>query len=58
MDRTDWYSWRVENWGTKWDCDTNYIDENNGQSLSVGYITAWAPNENFIKFPESSLSIS
>ena len=46
----DWYSWRVANWGTKWDCDTFYVNEHDGDCLEVNYSTAWSPNEGFIKF--------
>jgi|694.fasta_scaffold44857_10 hypothetical protein len=37
----DWYDWRLANWGTKWDftCDA----ELNGDTISTGFDTAWAP---------------
>jgi len=39
----DWYSWNVENWGTKWDAsiiDSERLDEN---TISIQMDTAWAP---------------
>ena len=50
---TDWYNWRVANWGTKWDCDTFNVDEFDGDALGIGYSTAWSPNEGFIKYASS-----
>lgn len=47
---TDWYNWRVENWGTKWDVAESEVDEMDGESLIVHYNTAWAPNSEFIVF--------
>lgn len=42
---TDWYNWRVQNWGTKWDsCNDTYIrygDYNN--ELEIQFQTAWSP---------------
>ena len=46
----DWYNWRVENWGTKWDVSESDVDEMEGKSLNIHYTTAWAPNDGFIKF--------
>ena len=46
----DWYSWRVANWGTKWDVSESDVDEMDGEALMVHYDTAWAPNDSFIKF--------
>jgi hypothetical protein len=41
---TDWYNWRWQNWGTKWDsCDTFYIDNKKDYELKIGFSTAWAP---------------
>jgi len=38
-----WYTWRVENWGTKWDCyDVGGWDDN-----KITYFTAWSPATNF-----------
>jgi hypothetical protein len=42
----DWYDWRVNNWGTKWDLGEVYINQL-GESISLGYSTAWSPNVNF-----------
>ena len=46
-----WYSWRNENWGTKWgECDVSNPVVGSDGSFSVSYLTAWAPlNENFFK---------
>lgn len=46
----DWYEWRVNNWGTKWDVSSGDVDEMNGDSLNIHYDTAWGPNDGFIKF--------
>jgi hypothetical protein len=50
---SDWYDWRVSNWGTKWDCADSHVDEMNGEGLQVYYNTAWGPNTQFIKFAAS-----
>jgi hypothetical protein len=44
---TDWYNWRVENWGTKWDAAEASIMEEDGQFV-VHYNTAWAPNSMWV----------
>lgn len=44
---TDWYGWRIANWGTKWDIgpeDVQVLDESPGY-LGVEFYTAWAPPE-------------
>ena len=58
-----WYSWRNENWGTKWgECDVFGAEVGNGGWFSVAYLTAWSPlNENFLKafsqrFPGARIS--
>ena len=41
-----WYNWRVQNWGTKWDCydlSTDDCDLPNG--FEVTFETAWSPPE-------------
>ena len=43
----DWYSWRVSNWGTKWDVSDEgleFIDNGDGTSMITGWFdSAWAP---------------
>lgn len=42
---SDWYGWRVQNWGTKWDVDASRIqvlDDSPGY-LSLEFDTAWSP---------------
>lgn len=52
----DWYEWRIENWGTKWDCSglslerrffASNVPVNNDvtQVLELSFDTAWAPPE-------------
>ena len=46
-DGPDWYSWRVQNWGTKWDISDEgleYVDNKDGTSVITGWFdSAWAP---------------
>lgn len=37
----EWYTWRVNNWGTKWDVDAE-IDENEYHVL-ITFESAWSP---------------
>jgi len=57
-----WYSWNVDNWGTKWDSydhiDNEYDSEE--KELDYGFITAWSPPEPVIsalsvRFPEAKI---
>ena len=42
---SDWYSWSVENWGTKWNADAQ--DWNRDEdSISFWFDSAWAPPTN------------
>ena len=46
-DNEEWYSWRVENWGTKWDVSEEgleFIDHEDGTaSISGWFDSAWSP---------------
>lgn len=40
----EWYNWRVEHWGTKWDICDAYIDNDDEEdSIEISFSTAWAP---------------
>jgi hypothetical protein len=58
-----WYSWRVDNWGTKWDVAESCIGLNTDTYLEISYDTAWGPNSAFIQyaakaFPTLSFSLA
>ena len=46
-DGPNWYSWRVDNWGTKWDISDEgleFIDNGDGTAAITGWFdSAWAP---------------
>ena len=54
----DWYAWRVENWGTKWDA----YDTCEWEGNSIKFFTAWSPpiawlREIALKYPELSFQL-
>jgi hypothetical protein len=59
----NWYDWRVEHWGTKWNVNESYGTakiSNDGQTIEFGFDTAWSPPtgayHNFLsKNPKASL---
>ena len=57
-----WYNWRVQNWGTKWDCYSLEIDDTDmPHGFEVNFETAWSPPEEVcyaIKEQFDDLSIS
>lgn len=47
----NWYGWRCENWGTKWnsyDCLVIYNNHSHTE-VSIDFFTAWSPPEPVIK---------
>ena len=46
-DGANWYAWRCENWGTKWDIDLEGLelesDENGTATISGWFDSAWSP---------------
>ena len=39
----DWYNWRVDNWGTKWDVGECYISDIVKDYVHLDFDTAWSP---------------
>ena len=53
----NWYDWRVENWGTKWELDEDVQVSDDGEYIKYDFETAWAPPEGIYhaireKFPD------
>ena len=42
---SDWYSWSVENWGCKWNCDAQDWTRE-GDTISFWFDSPWAPPTN------------
>lgn len=44
---TDWYDWKVANWGTKWDVSSKYPEQCRvspcGKSVELSFDSAWSP---------------
>ncbi len=39
---TDWYDWRLYNWGTKWNASNTFIGK--GEPTTLYFDTAWSPS--------------
>src|SRR6056300_693710 len=48
----DWYSWRVNNWGTKWDVggETEFVDRPDQTTVVLSFDSAWSPPVGFYEF--------
>lgn len=44
----NWYDWRFENWGSKWDAQDSSIEEDEN-GLTIDFCTAWSPAIPYIK---------
>jgi hypothetical protein len=58
----DWYSWSVENWGTKWNCDAQdwiKVESPNGDEASVSFWfdSPWGPPIALYQFIESNFTL-
>lgn len=40
---TNWYDWRIQNWGTKWDTSYASVYMNDDDEFGVSFESAWAP---------------
>jgi hypothetical protein len=59
---TNWYDWRVSNWGTKWEVgEVDYYDSDDDGWVQWEFCTAWGPPEGACEklrelFPDVSIS--
>ena len=47
-DEPNWYDWRVEHWGTKWDIDA-YLEDYDTEYLQYSFQSAWSPPTAFLE---------
>lgn len=47
MEYSDWYTWRLAHWGTKWDVSYLDVDTYDDGRLLLSYETAWSPINDF-----------
>ena len=40
---SDWYSWKTDNWCTKWEVNEFYGVDRHDDTISFGFSSAWAP---------------
>ena len=43
LDGGDWYDWRLDNWGTKWDIYETHCTRIDANTLDLNFYTAWSP---------------
>ena len=54
-----WYSWRLQNWGTKWDCYEVDIDDSELEyGFEVTFDTAWSPPEEICSAIKEQFDVS
>jgi hypothetical protein len=56
----NWYDWRIENWGTKWDVELEHVaTSNEGKTLATSFGSAWSPPiEAYEKLKDMGFKIS
>ena len=52
-----WYSWRLENWGTKWNADSVSVSGNAMEgSVTYEFVTAWSPPDPWLACASEAFS--
>ena len=41
--RDDWYEWAIEEWGTKWDIESDNVSIIDANNIQVFFQSAWSP---------------
>ena len=53
LEDESWYSWRIDNWGTKWDIGgetAGHVDRLSENSVYFAFESAWSPPVGFYSF--------
>ena len=60
LEDESWYSWRVDNWGTKWDVGGEHatIERFDKNNVYFAFESAWAPPIYFYQFLEEELGFT
>ena len=45
----DWYDWRIDNWGTKWDVNAE-IKSQESHQITYAFDSAWSPPSEWLKY--------
>jgi hypothetical protein len=51
---SDWYSWSVENWGCKWNCDAQDWTRDDDETISFWFDSPWGPPTALYQFISQS----
>jgi hypothetical protein len=51
-EKDDWYSWNVNNWGTKWDASVYEWERQDETTITINFDTAWSPPTTLYEFME------
>lgn len=62
FEKEDWWKWRRDNWGTKWDATSVEVELDEDQYAILGFSTAWSPPKPIIdllreKYPETDFTL-
>jgi hypothetical protein len=47
-----WYTWNVQNWGTKWEMNLGHFTRQGDNTIEISFDTAWSPPVAFYEYIE------
>lgn len=54
----DWYSWNMNNWGTKWQGSSAEILYEDGESIIISFETPWSAPHKLFKYLQEELKLT
>jgi uncharacterized protein YukE len=51
---SDWYTWGIDNWGCKWNCDANDWHRESEDSISFSFESPWGPPTELYEFMQEN----